>query len=112
MAKMSLYEIDENIRALLETLYDSMDEDGCLPEGDFEALEALNEARDAKIDGVACYIKEIKARGEARKAESDRLKKLADSDMRTVERLKDYLTLSMEKNNQKSTQEKVWCKEQ
>jgi len=93
--KMTLYEIDANIRSMLDSLYDSMDETGEIPEGDFEALEALNAARDAKIDNVACYIKEIDARAKARKAESDRLKKLADADSKKVERLKAYLTRSM-----------------
>lgn len=92
---LSLYEIDMGIRSFLDSLYDSMDEDGCVPEGDFEALEALNEARDAKIDNIACYIKELDARAKARKAESDRLKKLAESDNKKVERLKEYLSRSM-----------------
>lgn len=92
---MSLYEIDASIRTMLESLYDSMDEDGCIPEGDFEALEALNVARNAKIDGVACYIKELDARAKARKAEAERIKKLADADAKKVERLKDYLSRSI-----------------
>lgn len=98
---MSLYEIDANIRALLETLYESMDEDGCIPEGDFEALEALNVARNAKIDGVACYIKELDARAKARKAEAERIKKLAESDAKKVERLKEYLSRSILESGKK-----------
>lgn len=95
MGNMSLYEIDANIRSMLDSMYDSMDETGEIPDGDFEALEAMNMARNAKIDNIACYIKELDARAKARKAESDRLKKLADADAKKVERLKAYLTRSM-----------------
>ena len=99
---LSLYEIDGNIRNILDSLYDSMDETGEIPDGDFEALEALNEARNVKIDNIACYIKELTARGKARKEQSDALKKLAESDIKKAERLKEYLSRSILESGSKT----------
>lgn len=103
MANLTLFRIDDEIRSILDSLYDAIDDDGVVDGSpvDFTSLEELNVARNAKIDGVACYIKELEARAAARKAESDRLKKLADSDTNKAKGLRTYLALSMDRNNQK-----------
>ena len=53
----TLYEIDESIKALID------EETGEI--ADFEAFEALNLERDAKLENIALYIKDLKADAEA-----------------------------------------------
>lgn len=62
---MKLYEIDQNIRTLLS----QVNEDGELPEDVADQLTDLQVARDAKIEGAACYTKELDAEAAAIRAE-------------------------------------------
>lgn len=96
---MSLFEIDSNIRDLLDALLIESDDDGVIDaeidDSIFERIAELNEARDAKIENIALYIKECDAESKALKAEADKLKKRADAAKRKSERLRDYLSMSL-----------------
>lgn len=106
---MSLFEIDSNIRSFIDALYSSVDEDGCIVEGDFERLEELQMARETKIDNIALYYKECIASADALKKEAALLKKRADSAEKKAERLKTYLSNSMI-NSGNLTHESSKCK--
>lgn len=103
----SLFDIDGEIRAFLDNLYLSMDEDGTLPEADFEALEALNAERDRKIDNIALYYKELQIEATALKAEADKLTQRAKIATNKAERLKKYLADSMDGQPYESAKNKI-----
>lgn len=79
---MTIYEIDDAIRALV-------DEDGEI--GDYEAFETLQMERDAKIENTGLWIKELLAEADAIKKERDALKEREDAAKRKAERLKELL---------------------
>lgn len=79
---MTIYEIDDAIRALVN-------EDGEI--GDYEAFEALQMERDAKIENTGLWIKELLAEADAIKKERDALKEREDAAKRKAERLKELL---------------------
>jgi hypothetical protein len=79
---MTIYEIDDAIRALV-------DEDGEI--GDYEAFEALQMERDAKVENTGLWIKELLAEADAIKKERDALKEREDAAKRKAERLKELL---------------------
>ena len=83
---MTIYEIDDAIRALV-------DEDGEI--GDYEAFEALQMERDAKIENTGLWIKELLAEADAIKKERDALKEREDAARRKAERLKGYLAQAL-----------------
>ena len=97
---MNLFDINNNIRAFLDKLYSSVDETGEISQGDWEALEGLTEARDTKIENIALYIKEMEAQAEAIKAEADRLTARAKSAQKKADRLKDYLSMNLQREKQ------------
>jgi len=103
----SLFEIDADIRAFLDGLYYSVDEDGTLPEADFEKINELNAERDRKIDNIALYYKECIADAAALKAESDKLKARAEIATNKAERLKKYLAQSMDGKPYESARNKI-----
>lgn len=61
---MTLYEIDQALMSCIDT------ETG---EVDAEKFEALSEAREHKIENIACYYKNLTAEAEALKAEEEKL---------------------------------------
>lgn len=93
----TLFEIDEAIRAKLEELSEQVDEDGCIV-GDFSELEALNAAREDKIEAIALFYKETLAEAEAIKAEADKLAKRARISQNKADRLKNYLSWALLSN--------------
>lgn len=86
---MTLYEIDKQIS---EFPFDVDDNGEILNIEDFEALQM---ARDAKIEGVALYIKELIAERDAIKAERDNLNERMKSKERKADSLKRYLAQSL-----------------
>lgn len=103
----SLFDIDADIRAFIDHLYAVTDEDGTIPDADFEQLEALNAERDKKVDNIALYYKELLADAEALKAESDKLAKRAKIAKNKAERLKDYLDRTMDGHPFESSRNKI-----
>lgn len=85
---MTIYEIDEAILNCIDL------ETGEII--DTEQLDKLTMEREAKLENVACWIKELKAEAEALKAEKQRLadrQKVAENKM---ESLKKYLAYALD----------------
>ena len=80
---MALYEINEEITNCIDP------ETG---EVDAEKLEALEMLRDEKIEGIALWIKDLKAEAEALKAEKQAFEKRQQAAEKKAESLKNYLT--------------------
>lgn len=80
----TLYEIDSEIRACLD------EETGEILDG--ERLTALEMARNAKIEGVACWVKNLESNAAAYKAEKDAFAARQAQAERLAERLRAWLT--------------------
>lgn len=95
---MTLYEIDYEIRAFLDSLMEAVDENGEIVEQevDVDKLAELNAARDAKLDNIACWIKNLEADAVAIKAEEKALKERRERAEHKAERLKKLLADSMQ----------------
>lgn len=87
---MTLWEIDKRISDILETGMHIDEETGEV----FlqEDLDLLNIERDEKIEGIALYVKNLKAEAEAIHTEIERLKDRAESKKKKAERLAQYLS--------------------
>ncbi len=95
---MTLFEIDARIRNILDSLYSQADEDGVVPDSEFEELEALNEERKTKLENTALYYKELRAEADAIALEAKKLTARAKAADTKAESLKKYLAMSMLKN--------------
>ena len=86
---MTLWEIDKRISDILEIGMHIDEETGevFLPED----LDSLNIERDEKIEGIALYIKNLKAEADAIHAEIERLKDREGSKKKKADRLAQYL---------------------
>lgn len=80
---MTIYEIEQ---AILETVDQETGEII-----DIDALNALEMERDTKISNIACWIKDLKAEGEAIKAEEQNLNHRRKVCENKMESLKTYL---------------------
>lgn len=92
---MKIYEIPGALRELL----DRLDADPDTGEVDGEALAAYaeyNAAAAEKLEGTACYCRELKAEAEAIKAEEERLAKRRKALENKSERLKNYMMPALE----------------
>ena len=87
---MTLWEIDKRISDILEVGMHIDEETGevFLPED----LDLLNIERDEKIEGIALYVKNLKAEADAIHTEIDSLKDRAESKKKKAERLAQYLS--------------------
>lgn len=86
---MTLYEINEQIRLVLE--YGVDHETGEMDEASWQALDELQMARDEKLEAIGLFIKNLSAEAEAIKAEADALKLRATRKANRAERLREYL---------------------
>lgn len=86
-ARMTLYEIDERIAACVDA------ETGEII--DPQALDALELARDKKIEGVACWAKEQTALASAMREEANKLLARAKAAENRVESLKGWLNTAL-----------------
>ena len=84
---MKLYEIDNAI-------YECVNEDGEVI--DQEKLETLQMERDKKIEGIACWIKELTAEANAIKEEKLRLEARQRVAENKVKSLKSYLAYALQ----------------
>lgn len=96
----SLYEIDSSIQAIIDSIYDSVDENGEV-QVDFTALEELKAERTQKLENIALYIKNCDAEAAAIKAEIDSLKKRCERLERKSDGLRGLLINSMIANGDK-----------
>lgn len=85
---MTLYEIDS---AILECI--DMETGEVI---DTDKLNALNMERDAKVENVACWIKELKAEAEAIKAEKQKLADRQKAAENKAESLKRWLAYALD----------------
>lgn len=97
---MTLFEIDAELRAFLDSLYDQSDEDGVVEDIDFDKLEGLQEERKHKLESVALYYKELQAEADAIDAEAKKMAERAKSAKARAESFKNYIALSMHKNGE------------
>lgn len=89
---MKLHEIDERIEACVK-LDDSRAVDTETGEIiDIEALEALEMERDAKLENVGCWYKQLLAEADAIKAEKQAMAEREKSKRNKADRLKAFLT--------------------
>lgn len=92
---MKIYEIPGALRELL----DRLDADPDTGEVDGEALAAYaeyNAAAAEKLEGTACYVRELKAEAGAIKVEEERLAKRRKALENKSERLKNYMMPALE----------------
>jgi hypothetical protein len=95
---MTIYEIDHAIAEAFEKAVDP--ETGEIVDSEAWAeLESLQMDRDAKVEGVALWVKDLNAEAAAIKAEEENLKKRRQQSERKADSLKRYLgwTLDGEK---------------
>lgn len=85
---MKLYEIDQAIEACIDW------ETGEIL--DAERLDALQMERTAKLEGVACWIKNLEAEADALKAEKDAFAKREKTARNKADSLKRWLTNALQ----------------
>ncbi|MSS64572.1 siphovirus Gp157 family protein [Velocimicrobium porci] len=88
---MNLYEINAEI---LNCMDEVDEETGELL--NWEKLDALVMERDKKIEGIACWIKDLIAEGKALKEEKDSFAKRQKAAENKAEQLKKYLTNALQ----------------
>lgn len=98
---MTLYEIDSQIKGIIDRLYDEMDESGEIGEVDFSALEDLKEERQKKLENIALYVKNLEAEAEAIKNEEENLAKRRKRLSNRADGLKYLLIKSISENGEK-----------
>ena len=89
---MTIYEIDAQIRELLDKMVDPDTGEVNDDTDALEALDALTMERNSKLENVACYYKNVSADAAAIKTEESALKKRRETLERKAERLKRYLS--------------------
>lgn len=91
---MKLYEIDQAIMSLVDETGEIID---------IEAFDSLQMERDAKIENIALYIKDLRAEVEALKAEKIAFAERQKVAENKVESLKNYLAYALKGQAFKST---------
>ena len=92
---MTLYEIDNKIKDFIDRMFDAVDENGEIIGVNPDDLDALNEAREQKLENIALYIKNIEADADAIKKEENTLKERRIVLENKAENLKRLLAGSM-----------------
>ena len=89
----NLFDINRELQDLWEAALDP--ETGELDEEKLAAFEALGMERDAKIENIACWIKNLKSDAEALKAEAKNMADRAKAAERKADSLKRYLAAAL-----------------
>lgn len=90
---MTLYEIN---KAIMDAFTNAIDEEtGEINESAMEELNALQIAKDEKMENIALYIKNLTSDAEQIKAESQKLAKRAKSYENKAQWLKEYLKYAL-----------------
>ena len=98
---MNLYDIDAGIKAAIEEMFDTVNEEtGEIEPGTIERIEELQIERAAKLENIGAYMKNEAAEIEAIKAEAAKLNERAKVKTNHLERLKSYVADSMQKNDE------------
>lgn len=99
---MSLYEIDSRISAIIENMFATVDENGEISDQiDLSELEALQEARQVKLENIALYIKNLAVEASAIKEEENTLKERRKRLESKCERLEGILINAMKQDGNK-----------
>ncbi len=98
--KVSLYELDQTIRTILENGF-MIDEETGEYRG-AEDLESLGIERATKIENVATYVKELEAFSEKLSEESKRYAERAKAYANKADRIREYLIGSMQEAGEKT----------
>lgn len=94
---MTLYEINEQIKNVLENCYDP--ETGEIYDEELMTqYDSLRLQREEKAENVACYIKNLRAESAAIKEESKKLAARAKSADNKADHLEDYLRYCLQGN--------------
>lgn len=104
----SLYEIDRDIQAFIDGLFEMADENGEV-DIDMDILENLKEQRQTKLENIALYIKNLASDAQAIKEEEITLAERRKRLERKCERLKGILVRSMMENNEKELSSARYC---
>lgn len=96
---MKIYEIDERLLALTDP------ETGEI--SDFDQFEELNMEREAKIEGIACWVKDLEAEGKALREEEKSLAARRQADERKAESLRSYLSYILNGEKFRSTKAQI-----
>ena len=95
---MTLYEINESIKAVLDAMSLEQDENGEIDDSYIFELDRLQEQRDEKLEAIGCYIKNLDAEAEAIKTEINALKARMDAKIRKSERIEEYVKNNLLEN--------------
>ena len=96
MSNMSLYEIDLQIKETIDSLMDSVDENGEICDYEImNRLEDLKAARETKLENIALYAKNLAVEASAIKNEENTLAERRNRLERKCERLKGILIDAM-----------------
>lgn len=105
MAK--LYEINENIAALMAQMEAAMEENGEISDSLLEQFNTLQLEKSEKLENIACFIKELKYDSDALAEEKKKLDARKKSVDRRIEWLKQYLDTALEGEKLKSARVSV-----
>ncbi len=97
---MSLYEIDSQIKGIIDKIYSADDFDGEITEADFDELRQLKEDRQVKLENIGLYIKNLEAEAAAIKAEEENLYKRRKRAENKAEGLRNLLINSLIENGE------------
>lgn len=98
----TLYEIDKNIEAIIDRMFEEVDEEtGEVKAENVKKLKDLQEAREQKLDNLGALIKNLSSDVEAMKAEKDALDKRIKTKQNKIDWLKSYVSSDLLSNNQK-----------
>lgn len=96
---MTIYEIDEKLMALTDP------ETGEI--SDYEEFEKLQMTREEKIEGMACWVKDLEAEAKALREEEKALAERRRADERKIESLKSYLSKILDGEKFRSTKAQI-----
>ena len=102
-----LYEINSDLEGLLSSMTLEMEENGEVSDETLAKFSALQIEKDAKIEGLALWAKELKNRIEEAKAEKARIGRIQASGERELEWVKGILRTELAGKPFKSTKASV-----
>lgn len=100
---MELYKIDAEIRNCMEEVDE---ETGELL--NWERLDALTMAKDKKIEGIACWIKNLRAKSEALKHQKLSFKKRQKAAENKADQLENYLSKYLQEEKFETEKVAIW----
>lgn len=89
---MTFFEIDETIRAILDSFEVDEETGEILSDIDFDLIESLKMERNFKLESMAMFFKELAYEIEALKEEAKKLKERAAIKERKMDSIKNYLS--------------------